>query len=105
MTLVLAAMRDKDVVGMVRELGSHEALRDGRMIAVALRGPRAMGTAELRDTWLQERPGSQAGTARAPGEALELALASARSSGGPIVVAGSLALVGAIRGIVLGSGV
>ena len=54
-----------------------------------------MPAAELADRWRAARPGGPAPTVAAdPGAALDLALAGPR---GPVVVAGSLYLVGAVR--------
>jgi dihydrofolate synthase/folylpolyglutamate synthase len=98
LTVVIAAMRDKDVAGLVAALAQSEALADARIICTRLANPRAMPAEQLAETWaavdgrrtIVVEPDSQA--------ALERALAGdGRWAGGPVVVAGSLYLVGEVR--------
>ena len=88
-------MADKDVDGVIAALMASPALADARIIATALDLPRAMPAAELADRWRSARPGGPPPIAAAdPGEALDRAL---EGPPGPVVVAGSLYLVGAVR--------
>ena len=94
-TLVTASMADKDVDGVIAALASSPALADAQVIATAVDLPRAMPAAELADRWRAGRPGGPAPAVAAdPGEALDRALGGPP---GPVVVAGSLYLVGAVR--------
>jgi dihydrofolate synthase / folylpolyglutamate synthase len=98
-TLITATMADKDVAGVVAALATAASLRDARIVATQVDVPRALPAADLADAWRGVASGT-AGKDRTvtiepdPGAALDRALAGAP---GPIVVAGSLYLVGAIR--------
>ena len=93
-TLLTASMADKDVAGVVRALSTAEALRDARIICTGLDLPRALPAEALAAAWSVDR-GDRIVTAEPDVEAaLDRALASAP---GPVVVAGSLYLVGAVR--------
>jgi dihydrofolate synthase/folylpolyglutamate synthase len=95
-TLVTASMADKDVAGVVRALGAATSLRGARVVATRVDLPRSLAAADLAAIWrnvggdaaraITIEPDAQA--------ALDRALAGPP---GPIVVAGSLYLVGAIR--------
>ena len=99
MTLVLAIMGDKDVDGVVRALAASRALAGARVVATQVEGPRALPAAALAARWAAIAGGGALPTAIAdPGAALATALAAAE---GPMVVAGSLYLVGAVRAIVV----
>lgn len=94
LTLLTASMADKDVAGVVRALAGAEALRDARIICTALDLPRALPAEALAAAWWAD-PGDrrirvEPDVATALGQVLE-------SAPGPIVVAGSLYLVGAVR--------
>ena len=95
-TLVTASMADKDVTGVVRALAAATSLRDSRVIATQVDLPRSLAAAELAAIW--RSVGGDAGRGITiepdPGAALDRAFAGPP---GPIVVAGSLYLVGAIR--------
>jgi len=113
-TLVTASMADKDVAGVVRALAASETLRVARIVATQVGLSRALRAEDLAQIWRSNEiivPGREpgrAGAARpaapavsrsvvvepAPGAAIELALAGPP---GPIIVAGSLYLVGAVR--------
>ena len=94
-TLVMASMGDKDVDGVIAALAASSALADARVIATAVDLPRAMPAAELAGRWRAARSSGPGPTVAAdPGTALDRALAGPR---GPVVVAGSLYLVGAVR--------
>ncbi|HSO29742.1 MAG TPA: cyanophycin synthetase [Candidatus Sulfomarinibacteraceae bacterium] len=97
LTLVVAAMADKDVDGLIRALAACSALRGATVIATSLDLPRALPAGAMAGRWLEL--GVPAGIASVeaiedPGAAVGAALARAR---GPIVVAGSLYLVGEAR--------
>jgi dihydrofolate synthase/folylpolyglutamate synthase len=96
LTLLTASMADKDVAGIAAALGAAEALRGGRIIATAVDTPRALPAGRLASIWLN-RVGRSASVETEPDArvALDRALAGSR---GPVVVAGSLYLVGAVRG-------
>jgi dihydrofolate synthase/folylpolyglutamate synthase len=102
LTLLTASMADKDVPGVVAALGDSTALADARIVATAVEGARAMRAPELAVIWRRSGDAWRAsGTARRSVEsepdvavALERILAG---PDGPLVVAGSLYLVGAVR--------
>jgi dihydrofolate synthase / folylpolyglutamate synthase len=97
LTLIVGAMADKDVAGVVQALSASPALVGARLICTAVDEARALPPADLAALWAaagQFRPE----IARTPAAALEMALARPP---GPIVVAGSLYLVGAIRVLLL----
>ena len=126
-TLMLSIMRDKDVPTMVERLVSAPALRDARLVATQV-GARGLEAGELAAAWgaAQEgatppagRQGARAGSGsrsgpvdvggrvdvvRSPEEALDRAIQQAQAAGGPLVVAGSLYLVGTVRGILRSRG-
>ncbi len=98
-TVVTATMSDKDVDGVVAALAAAPSMAGARIIATAVDLPRAMPAPELAARWAAARPGaSRPRLAPDPQAALELALAD---RAGPIVVAGSLYLVGAIRAVLV----
>jgi dihydrofolate synthase / folylpolyglutamate synthase len=92
LTVVMAAMGDKDVDGVIAALADTSSVSDGTVIATAVDSPRAMPPAELAARW------SSIG---GPGVEIEAnpiaALERALTGTGPIVVAGSLYLVGVAR--------
>jgi folylpolyglutamate synthase/dihydropteroate synthase len=98
LTLVVASMADKDVDGVIGALVASRALAGARILATAVDQPRAMPADELAGRW--RRLASAAGIAtveatRGTAEALDRAVSEAP---GPVVVAGSLYLVGVARG-------
>jgi len=100
-TLLLGLMADKDVTGMVGQLAAADALRGARIITTRIDAPRAMPAADLALAWrsvADVRAGHELVVRETVESALEAALASVRSDGGPLLVAGSLYLVGAVRG-------
>jgi dihydrofolate synthase/folylpolyglutamate synthase len=99
LTLVTATMADKDVDGVVAAIARAPSLAGSRVIATTVDLPRAMPADELATRWAAARPAElPPRVAPDPNAALELALAH---GAGPIVVAGSLYLVGAIRAILV----
>jgi dihydrofolate synthase/folylpolyglutamate synthase len=97
-SLVMAIMRDKDVAGVVAALAGSEALRDARIICTRLAYPRAMPAEQLAEAWA-DVDGRRTIIVEPDWEAaLDLALAGdERWASGPVVVAGSLYLVGEVR--------
>jgi dihydrofolate synthase/folylpolyglutamate synthase len=93
LTILAAAMADKDVDGIVAALRGSAALADARLIATQVAAGRALPAEELAGRW---RAAGQQDT-EAIGElpaALEAALGG---PAGPLIVTGSLYLVGAVR--------
>ncbi len=99
-TLVLGLMADKDVAGMVGALASAGALRGARIITTQVDAPRALPAADLAAAWRSAHAGADQDVVASEtvDAALEMAIHSVRSDGGPLLVLGSLYLVGAIRG-------
>ncbi len=95
MPLVLGAMRGKDVGALLRALAP---LRP-RMVFTSVDDPRAHAPVELLRAW--GRIGHGGETVEDPVRALERATALRRGDE-PVVVAGSLYLVGALRGVLTG---
>jgi dihydrofolate synthase/folylpolyglutamate synthase len=95
LTLVIACMADKDVAGIAGALGRASALRGGLVITTAIDTPRALPAGRLASIWLNS-VGRVATVEVEPDldRALDRALAGPP---GPVVVAGSLYLVGAAR--------
>ncbi len=83
---------------MLQALRSSPGLRTARVLTTDVPdSPRAMAAAELATAW--GRGASPVGPADS---ALDAALDAARSAGGPLVVCGSLYLVGHVRGRLMG---
>jgi dihydrofolate synthase/folylpolyglutamate synthase len=95
LTLLTASMADKDVAGITAALGGSPTLAGARVIATAVDTPRALPAGRLAAIWTN-RLGRSATVEAEPSidAALDRALAGPP---GPIVVAGSLYLVGAVR--------
>ena len=99
LTLICGAMADKDVAGVVRALSAGRALDGADIICTQVDAPRALPAADMAGLW-RDLAG-HAGRIRVFAEPAA-ALAAARvSAPGPIVVAGSLYLVGAIRALLV----
>ncbi|MBI2781981.1 MAG: bifunctional folylpolyglutamate synthase/dihydrofolate synthase [Chloroflexi bacterium] len=94
LTLVHGSMADKDVPGIIRALDGAVALRGARIVATRVPGERALPAAELARQWRAIRPGATIIAVSDVREALDRALDGAA---GPVVVAGSLYLVGEAR--------
>jgi dihydrofolate synthase/folylpolyglutamate synthase len=82
------------VDGVVAALAAAQSLADAMIVCTALDLPRALPAAELAATWRAALPGADVRTIPSPDGALDLALSTGR---GPVVIAGSLYLVGAAR--------
>ena len=95
LTLVWASMADKDVAGTLAAVARAGCLAGATVVATALPVPRALAAADLAAAWRAARPDATVRVEPDPGAALDLALRTAR---GPVVVAGSLYLVGEARG-------
>ena len=93
-TLVTATMADKDVDGIVRALAASRAMRGARVICTQVALSRALAADALAARWQALASDVAVTSIRSPAAALDDALVSAR---GPVVVAGSLYLVGDIR--------
>lgn len=99
-TIVLAVMGDKDVDGVLRPLAIARSLAGARVIATQVEGPRALPADALAARWAAVA-GAGAGPLEVvpePGASVEAAIARAD---GPVVVAGSLYLVGAARAMLV----
>jgi dihydrofolate synthase/folylpolyglutamate synthase len=99
-TLVLAIMGDKDVAGVLGALAAAPSLEGARVIATQVEGSRALPAAALAARWASvagERSGPVA-VVPEPAAAVTEAIAHAE---GPVLVAGSLYLVGAARALVI----
>ena len=103
-TLVLAIMRDKDVTSMLEALAADPVLRDARLVATRV-GERGLGASDLASRFDDARRAGGGPRALEPSaaiddpiEAFDAALGRAAAEGGPVIVAGSLYLVGAVRG-------
>jgi dihydrofolate synthase/folylpolyglutamate synthase len=92
-TIVFGAMRGKKVAAVLRALAPLEP----RFVFTSVDDPRAVPPQELASIW-RRVAGGRARTATTPRRALEVA------TGDPVVVAGSLYLVGAVRGMITGTG-
>jgi dihydrofolate synthase/folylpolyglutamate synthase len=102
-TLLLGIMADKEVSAILDVLAAADAIRDARFVATAVAAPRALPAQDLATAWRAARRGAGEVLALQPVEAaLDAAVAAARSDGGPLIVAGSLYLVGAVRDRLLG---
>jgi dihydrofolate synthase/folylpolyglutamate synthase len=93
-TLVHGSMGDKDVDGIIAALTGSPALRDARIVTTQVAGDRAMPADVLAGRWHAARPGAMISAVTDAGAALDQAIAGAP---GPVVVAGSLYLVGEAR--------
>jgi folylpolyglutamate synthase/dihydropteroate synthase len=94
LTLVHASMADKDVDGIIAALCRSDVLAAAHVVATQVPGERAMPAGELAARWRAARPGAMITTMDDLSTALGHALATARR---PVVVAGSLYLVGEAR--------
>jgi len=95
LVLVWAAMADKDVAGTVAAAARSSALAGATVVCTAPDLPRALAPDALAAVWIRAGvPGLSVRTAPTPAAALDAAL---ELPGGPVVVAGSLYLVGAAR--------
>ncbi len=97
-TLLLGVMRDKEVGDMLHALASSERLRAaGCITTVVPDTDRALPATELATAWA-DASGHQAVSISNADAALERALDAAVAADGPLIIAGSLYLVGRLRG-------
>jgi dihydrofolate synthase/folylpolyglutamate synthase len=94
-TLVTASMADKDVPGVVQALAGAAPMSGSTVVCTSLDGPRALPAADLAALWRASGVPARVIVEADPIAATTAALAA--ESSGPIVVAGSLYLVGAAR--------
>jgi dihydrofolate synthase/folylpolyglutamate synthase len=95
LTLVWGSMADKDLDGMVGALARSHALEGVRVACTRVDEARATDPAVLAAAWRRACPTAAITIDPDPAAALERAIAAAP---GPVVVAGSLYLVGLARG-------
>ena len=99
-TLVLAIMGDKDVEGVLGALAAAPSLAGAAVIATQVEGPRALPAASLAARW-SAVAGPRSGPVTALPEPAGAVARAVAQAAGPIVVAGSLYLVGAARALVV----
>jgi dihydrofolate synthase / folylpolyglutamate synthase len=102
LTLVTATMADKDVDGVIAALSGASALAGSTVICTSVAGGRALPADELAARWRHVVEGAT-GAVHRPGRVLaepdpDRALDAALGGDGPVLVAGSLYLVGIARG-------
>lgn len=96
-TLLLGVMRDKEVDEMLEALMRPPVWRGARCVATSVPDTeRALPAAELAARW-SPRAGAPVVALDDADDALDRALELARGEGGPLVIAGSLYLVGRLR--------
>jgi dihydrofolate synthase/folylpolyglutamate synthase len=98
LTLVWASMADKDVEGVVAAMARAEAVRGATVVCTSVDLPRALASGALAAAWRAGLPGVHVLEAPDVAAALDLAF---NGTGGPVVVAGSLYLVGAARALLV----
>ncbi|MEA2608629.1 MAG: dihydrofolate synthase / folylpolyglutamate synthase [Chloroflexota bacterium] len=97
-TLITASMADKDVDGVIAALLASKVLAGATVVCTGLDLPRAMSAPELAARWRAQRTGGTIVAEPDPIAAIDRALVGNGADNGPVVVAGSLYLVGAVRG-------
>jgi dihydrofolate synthase/folylpolyglutamate synthase len=97
-TLVTASMADKDVDGVIAALSKADALTRATVVCTSVDLPRAMDPAALARRWRTLHATLAIVIEPDPIAALDRAIEQPAAGSGPIVVAGSLYLVGAARG-------
>jgi folylpolyglutamate synthase/dihydropteroate synthase len=96
--LLAGIMRDKAVAEMLMSLARSEVLRGARFMATGVPGSdRAMLPSDLAARWVEVTGQPADAAVDDPEIALERALTIAAHEGGPLVIAGSLYLVGHLR--------
>ena len=98
LTLVVASMADKDVDGVIAGLAASSALRGARVLATTLDAPRALPAADLAARWRAAVPSLSVTDEPDAATAVDRAIAE---GDGPIVIAGSLYLVGLARAMLV----
>lgn len=97
LTLVMAVMADKDVEAVINALLRSGSMAGARIICSQLEVPRALPADALAARWRTLDAGREITVA----PTVQAALADALSGPGSVVVAGSLYLVGAVRGLLV----
>ncbi len=100
--LLTATMADKDIDGLVAALAGATSLRSARILTTTTGSERALSPAALASRWARRFPEEVVRPIDDPEAALDAALGLAEELGGPLVVAGSLYLVGFVRGVLAG---
>ena len=96
-TLLLGVMRDKEIEDMLRALAASEIVAASRCIATVVpETDRALPAEELAARW-SAIAGGVAEAVPDANAAFDRALEYARAAGGPLIIAGSLYLVGYLR--------
>jgi dihydrofolate synthase/folylpolyglutamate synthase len=96
LTLVTASMADKDVAGVIRALAAAAALVGASVVCTSLDLARSMPAADLARLWKAALPAGRISAEADYAAALDRAIAQPATHG-PLIVAGSLYLVGAAR--------
>jgi dihydrofolate synthase/folylpolyglutamate synthase len=96
-TLVTASMADKDVDGVARALAASPAMRDATVVCTSLDVARALPAADLAAHWQRAQVSGRVVVQADLDAALDAALHGSTAGSGPVVIAGSLYLVGAAR--------
>ncbi len=99
-TLVLAILGDKDVDGVLGALAGATCLTGARVVATTVGGPRALPAADLAARW-SAVAGQRAGPAIVVDDPAGAVSAAVAAADGPVVVAGSLYLVGVARSLLV----
>jgi folylpolyglutamate synthase/dihydropteroate synthase len=94
LTVVAGTMADKDVDGIILALAGSASVRAAHIIATQVDLPRALDAGALADRWQALVPEARVEPIADVETALDRALAT---GSGPIVIAGSLYLVGEAR--------
>ena len=97
LTLLTASMADKDVDGVIAALGQSRSLSRATVVCTSLGLPRALSAEALATRWRAQQPGLAVVAEPEPRVALDRVLDGAVGGNGPLVVAGSLYLVGVAR--------
>jgi dihydrofolate synthase / folylpolyglutamate synthase len=92
--LLWASMADKDVPSILAAVAGSRTVKAATIVCTALDLPRALPADDLAVAWRAVLPDARVLIEGDAGAALDLALAT---GDGPVVVAGSLYLVGAVR--------
>ncbi len=100
--LLTATMADKDVDGLVAALDGSAILRGARVLATTTGSERALPPSELAARWSHRLPEGVVRAVENPRAGLEEGLALAEALEAPLVVAGSLYLVGLVRAALAG---
>ena len=98
-TLLFGLMADKDVGAIASRLAGHSALRGAAIVTTQALSARALAAADLADALRRAAPGADVHPVVPAEAALRVVLEHARREAGPLVVAGSLYLVGQVRGL------